>query len=124
MEAAEWAAGREAGARVLVQTRRPGHPAIQALVRWEPEPYLDAEGEAGARAGFPPGHPVFRIEGAPDLEASLAAARPESLLSTESGEGTVCLVAIHPDRMAAFRELVRRLASQGLVRRVEAEPQL
>ena len=124
MEAAAWATGRAVGARVLVQTRRPGHPAIQALVRWEPEPYLRAEGEAAAGAGFPPGYPVFRIEGPADLKASLEAARPESVLTTGSAEGTVCLVAIHPDRVAALRELVLRLASEGLVRRVEAEPQL
>ena len=85
MEAAAWATDRAVGARVLVQTRRPGHPAIQALVRWEPEPYLRAEGEAAAGAGFPPGYPVFRIEGPADLKASLEAARPESVLGNLRG---------------------------------------
>jgi primosomal protein N' len=124
MEAAAWAGDRDGEARVLVQTRQPGHPAVQALIRWEPEPYLRAEGEAASRAGFPPGHPVFRIEGPVALQPALEAATPESALFTAGLEGTVCLVAVHPDRLAVFREHVLRLASEGLVRRVEAEPQL
>src|SRR5439155_26563242 len=42
-EAAAWAGPRGGGGRVLVQTRRPAHPAIQALVRWEPVPFLREE---------------------------------------------------------------------------------
>ena len=63
MEAAAWAGRRDGGGRVLVQTRHPGHPAVQALVRWEPEPFLLREARARSEAGFPPGHPVFRVIG-------------------------------------------------------------
>src|SRR5262249_11682352 len=40
MEASAWAGPRTRGGRVLAQARESGHPAIQALVRWEPVPYL------------------------------------------------------------------------------------
>jgi len=124
MEAAAWARPRATGGRVLVQTRRPGHPGIQGLVRWEPEPFLRAEAAARTAAGFPPGHPVFRVEGTAALSTALEAERPESLLVTGSGEGTVCLVTVHPDRLEGFRTNVLRLVSEGVVGRVEAEPQL
>src|SRR5205823_8034905 len=78
MEAAAWAGPRAAGGRVLAHTRQPGSPAIQALVRWEPARFLEAEGRRRADAGFPPNHPVFRVEGppGPELEAALRVLRP------------------------------------------------
>jgi len=65
MEAAVWAGPKDGGGRVLVQTRRPGDPAVQGLIRWEPERFLRAEGRRRAEAGFPPNHPVFRVAGPP-----------------------------------------------------------
>jgi primosomal protein N' len=109
---------------VLAQTRHPGHPAIQALVRWEPEIFLRADAEERSRSGFAPGHPVFRIEGTFDLPEALGQAAPATLLAATSGTGTVCLAAVRPERLAEFRALVLRLASDGHVARVEAEPQL
>lgn len=124
MEAAAWAGPREAGGRVLAQTRRPGHPALQALVRWEPEPFLRAEAAGRAAAGFPPEAGVFRVEGAPNLAEALAGAPHHTLLSTAGTGGTVCLVAVRPGDVPAFRRRVAGLAADGVVTRVEAEPQL
>jgi primosomal protein N' (replication factor Y) len=124
MEAAAWARPREKGGRVLAQTRHPGHPAIQALIRWEPEIFLRADAEARSQSGFAPGHPVFRIEGTSELPKALGQFVPETLLATTAGTGTVCLAAVRPERLAEFRMLVLRLASDGHVVRVEAEPQL
>src|SRR5439155_24407460 len=56
MESAAWAGPRASGGRVLAQTRSPGHPAIQALIRWEPVPFLEAEAARRSDAGFAPGH--------------------------------------------------------------------
>jgi primosomal protein N' (replication factor Y) len=123
-EAAVWAGPRGEGGRVLVQTAEPGDPAIQALVRWDPAPFFRSEGGRRRDAGFPPGHPVFRVVGGPDLPDSLAALRPVNLLtSTDEGE-TVCLVTLRPDAVPRFRERVVRWAEDGTVARVEAEPQL
>jgi hypothetical protein len=135
MEAAAWAGARGHGGRVLVHTRHSGHAAIQALVRWDPVPFLMAEANRRAEAGFPAGHPVFRIQGGEGLADALGSAGAETVLATEIGrsspagapsrEGrTLCLVAVPPAALDRFRDEVRRLAAEGLVDRVEAEPQL
>ena len=124
MEAAAWAGPRDGPGRVLVQTRRPGHPAVQALVRWDPLPYLHAEAARRAEAGVPPGHGVFRVEGGVDLPTRLREVRPAALLATAAEERTVCLVTVRLEDLPAFRDHVVRLAESGAVTRVEAEPQL
>jgi primosomal protein N' (replication factor Y) (superfamily II helicase) len=135
MEAAAWAGSRGGGGRVLVQTRRPGHPAIQALVRWDPLPYLRAEAGRRKEAGFPPRFGVFRVRGSEALPEALRAAGAETILSTAAitsapgaaptGQGlTLCLVAVPPSGLDRFRQEVRRLAAEGTVERVEAEPHL
>ncbi|HXF56586.1 MAG TPA: hypothetical protein VNO34_03255, partial [Actinomycetota bacterium] len=129
MEAAAWAGPRGGGGRVLVQTRQPGHPALQALVRWDPLPYLLEEARRRTEAGFPPGHPVFRVAGGPGLAEALREAGAETVLATAAGDeagrgGTVCLVAVPPGRLGPFRQAVLALAAEGVVDRVEAEPQL
>lgn len=124
MEAAAWAGPRGRGGRVLVQTRDPSDPAIQALVRWDPWHLHRAEGERRAEAGFPVGHPVFRVAGSPKLAAALAELRPVHLLSTTLEGQTVSLVTLRPDAVPRFRERVLAWAEDGTVERVEAEPQL
>ncbi|HEY3209899.1 MAG TPA: hypothetical protein VGL18_08910 [Actinomycetota bacterium] len=124
MEAAAWAGPRSEGGRVLLHTRRPAHPAIQALIRWEPVPFLVAQAKARAEAGFVPGHAVFRIAGSRAVEEALAAAGAASVLATAVEGGTLCLVAVPPSDLARFRQGIFRLAGQGTVTRVEAEPQL
>ena len=102
--------------------------AIQALVRWDPIRFLEVDGSHRAEAGFPPNHPVFRVEGPPGagdaLEAALRILRPVSLLVTTGvgPTGTVCLVTVRPQDLAGFREEVLRLAATDIVTRVEAEP--
>jgi primosomal protein N' (replication factor Y) (superfamily II helicase) len=126
MESAAWAGPRAAGGRVLAQTRSPGHPAIQALIRWEPVPFLEAEAARRSEAGFPSDHAVFRIAGPADagLEETLRAAGASSSLATTGPDGTVCLVAVRPRALPEFRRTVLRLSVEGSVVRVEAEPYL
>jgi primosomal protein N' (replication factor Y) (superfamily II helicase) len=135
MEAAAWAGPRGGGGRVLVQTRRPGHPAIQGLIRWDPLPFLLAEATRRKEAGFPPGHGVFRVRGTDALPDALRAAGAETVLSTaailtgrdaaSARHGrTLCLVTVPPMALDRFRHDVRLLAAEGTVDRVEAEPQL
>lgn len=126
MESAAWAGPRAAGGRVLAQTRSPGHPAIQALIRWEPVPFLEAEAARRSEAGFAPGHAVFRIAGpaGTGLEEALGAAGASSSLATTGPDGTVCLVAVRPRALPEFRRSVLRLSVEGSVVRVEAEPYL
>jgi primosomal protein N' (replication factor Y) len=124
MEAAAWAGARSGGGRVLVHTRHPGHPAVQALIRWEPVPFLVAQAQTRAEAGFVPGHAVFRIAGSAALVDVLADAGTTSILTTAGESGTLCLVAVPPKELGRFRQVILRLAGEGTVIRVEAEPQL
>ncbi len=124
MEAAAWAGPRGGSGRVLVHTRQPGHPAVQALVRWDPLPFLAAEGRHRAESGFPPEEPMFRVVGTPDLEPALRAAGVARIISTATPEGTVCLVAVSRDALPGLRTEILRLAERGVVLRVEAEPSL
>jgi primosomal protein N' (replication factor Y) len=124
MEAAAWAGPKAGGGRVLAQTREPGSGLIQALVRWDPLVALIAIGDERARAGFRPGDPTFRIEGpvgAP-LEERLRACGATTALETAAPTGTVCLVAVPPEGLTAFRAGVLDLVGSGAVTRVEAEP--
>jgi primosomal protein N' (replication factor Y) len=124
MEAAAWTGPKSEGGRVLVQTREASAPAIQALVRWDPWHLHRAEASRRAEAGFPVGHPVFRVTGGPDLEPGLAELGPVHLLTTTLGSQTVSLVTLRPEAVPRFRERVLAWAGDGTVERVEAEPQL
>jgi primosomal protein N' (replication factor Y) len=122
MEASSWVRPRSKGGRVLAHTRSPGHPALQALIRWDPSPFMTHEAESRTRAGFPPNHPVFRIEGSAQLPPELAALPTETLLTSPRGDGTVCLVVVRPADLPALRAAMLRLAGAGIVARVVAEP--
>jgi primosomal protein N' len=124
MEAAMWAGPRGENGRVVIHSREPGDPAIQALVRWDPWHFHLAERRRREQAGFPPGHPVFRVLGSASLPEVLGELDPVSMLATALGEETVCLVTLRPEQVAAFRGRVLELIDEGTVRRVEVEPQL
>ncbi|HET7928955.1 MAG TPA: hypothetical protein VFM40_05320 [Actinomycetota bacterium] len=120
-EAAAWA--RPDG-RVIVQTDASNDPAVQALVSGRPDRFRRAEAPRRAEAGFPVGSPVFRVTGGAELEPELAALEPGTLLSSNVGGATICLVALDAARVAGFGAEMRRLAAAGIVTRVEAEPHL
>ncbi|MGH2765515.1 MAG: hypothetical protein ACRDKA_06350, partial [Actinomycetota bacterium] len=109
---------------VLVHTREPADPAIQALVRWDPWHLHRAERARREAAGFPPGHPLFRVAGTPDLPHALATLRPVHVLTSTLGSETISLVTLRPDAVPGFRERVLDWVGKGIVTRVEAEPQL
>ena len=121
MEAVGWA--RPSG-RAIVQTEHSTDPAIQALVRGNPDRFHEDERRRRDAAGFPVGAAVFRVAGPPALEAALAALRPTTMLVSSVGDQTVCLLALEPDRVPELGRAVRELAARDLVTRVEAEPHL
>jgi primosomal protein N' (replication factor Y) (superfamily II helicase) len=121
MEAVAWA--RPSG-RAIVQADHPNDPAIQALVRGNPDRFLVDEAGRRRAAGFPVGSAVFRVAGSADLEAALGAVRHITLLASSVADQTVCLLALDPDRVNEFGRVVRELAARDVVTRVEAEPHL
>jgi len=120
-EAAAWAAP---SGHVIVQASRAGDPAVQALVRGDPERFVRDERERREEAGFPVGSAVFRVEGDETAAKEIRASSPITVLETRAGERTVCLLALEPRRVPAFGSRMRALAAAGVVRRVEAEPHL
>ena len=121
MEAVGWA--RPSG-RAIVQADRPSDPAIQALVRGNPDRFHADEAARREAAGFPVGSAVFRIVGSDALEAQLADVDPITMLVSSVGEQTVCLLALEPGRVDGFGRTIRDLAARDIVERVEAEPHL
>jgi hypothetical protein len=121
MEAVGWA--RPAG-RAIVQTEDPADPAVQALVRGNPDRFHERERERRAEIGFPVGFPAFRILGDDRLSVALRDVRARTSLVSALGRRTVCLLALEPDEVPAFGSLMRELAARGVVERVEAEPHL
>jgi primosomal protein N' (replication factor Y) len=51
---------------VIVQTGEPAHPALQALIRWDPGGFWKAEAATRAELRFPPAASSVRIETADD----------------------------------------------------------
>jgi len=121
MEAVGWA--RPSG-RAIVQADHPTDPAIQALVRGNPDRFHADEAARRAAAGFPVGSAVFRIAGSDALETELAGLDPLTLLVSSVGDQTVCLLALEPGRVDGFGRVIRDLAARDIVERVEAEPHL
>jgi primosomal protein N' (replication factor Y) len=74
--------GRAGGARVLVQTRVPGHEVLDAALHADPGRLAAAESERRAALGFPPFAALGAVsgDGAGDFAAALAAAPAGSSL--------------------------------------------
>ena len=122
MEAIGWA--RPSG-KAIVQSSMPGDPAVQALVRGNPDRFHADEAARRAAAGFPVGAAVFRVAG--DLtpgSSPRGASQPITMLTSVTGDQTVCLLALEAGSVPEFGRAVRELATREVVTRVEAEPHL
>ena len=121
MEAVGWA--RPSG-KAIVQANHPNDPAIQALVRGNPDRFHADEVRRREDAGFAVGAAVFRIVGDPELQDRLTVLGPTTMLTSSVEGQTVCLLALEPERVAELGRLLRELAVRDIVTRVEAEPHL
>jgi hypothetical protein len=121
MEAVGWA---RPNGHAIVQSSHPSDPAVQALVRGNPDRFHARERARRAAAGFPVGAPVFRVVGTDALAAAIRGHAPITELTTSLGGRTVCLLALEPGRVPAFGAAMRSLAAAGVVERVEAEPHI
>jgi primosomal protein N' len=121
MEAVAWARPR---GRAIVQSAHPGDPAVQALVRGNPDRFHRDEAARRRDAGFPVGAAVFRVAGTEAMQARFEELSPITLLVASTPEATVCLLALELGDLPAFGRLARELAAEQIVTRVEAEPHL
>jgi primosomal protein N' (replication factor Y) len=75
-----WLAAGSWTRHLVLQTREPLNPAVQALVRWDPEGFWRHESERRAELAWPPHSSLVRIrlpaDAADDLAAAVRAALP------------------------------------------------
>jgi primosomal protein N' (replication factor Y) (superfamily II helicase) len=66
--------------RMIIQTRHPGDPALQALVRWDPEGFWRSEAPRRAQLGYPPAKVLIHLDApagrAQDIALQVRAALP------------------------------------------------
>lgn len=88
--------GSASGGVVVVQTAMPDHPAIQALVRWDPGSFWRAESQRRGELGFPPvGHAIR-------LSTGKEAARVRADLSQHLPDGDRVLGPVPEDGRHGF----------------------
>ena len=81
----------------------PNDPAIQALVRGNPDRFhADEAGASERRRGSRSVPPCSVWPASADLEAELAAFEPITMLASSVGDQTVCLLALDPGRVSEF----------------------
>ena len=98
--------------------------SIQALVRGNPDRFLEREREARVQAGFPPGSPVFRVHGDARLGSHVEELGADDGPRHGAGGPDGMLGRARAGGSDAFGDAMRRLAADGVVERVEAEPHL
>jgi len=64
------------------------------------------------------------VIGGEGLDAALDEHGPLTSLVTTLGDRTICLLALEAGRVPGFSQAMRDLAVEGVVERVEAEPQM
>ncbi|HET7432466.1 MAG TPA: primosomal protein N' [Nocardioides sp.] len=118
------AAGLAAPGAQVVAVGDPAHPALQALVRWDPAGFARREAESRAEAHLPPASRLATLTGEPGAvdDALTLLDRPpgtEVLGPVEVGEGESRLVVRVPRRHAAALS-----AALGEVQRVRSARKL
>lgn len=123
MGAAGWAD------RVVLQTAEPAHPAVQALVRWDPEGFWRGEAERRAALDYPPARHLLLIQphesgDAPTLAGALRAVLPEDdeLLGPDLSGGLMVKTADVHVTLAAVRPLRESWSRASTAVRLDVDP--
>ena len=105
--------------RIIVQTRQPTHPAVQALVRWDAVGFWRGEAERRAELGYPPSRVLIHLDAA-DADAvagAVGAALPDGdQLSGPDVDGRLLVKSSDPRGTLSALEPVRRRWSSDDVR--------
>lgn len=127
---AEVGDGRRAEGTVVVQTRLPDHPAIRALVAWDPGAFWRAEVSRRGELGFPPVGHALRIDAGAEparVRGDLSAGLPDEdvLLGPVPEDGRYGFLVKSVDRtatVAALRPLREAWSRDGLDVRIDVDP--
>jgi primosomal protein N' (replication factor Y) (superfamily II helicase) len=131
--AAAWCGPRSGAGRLVLQTRDGGHPAVQALVRWDPDFFWRHELPRRAELGFPPARRLLLVEGPDPGEAAAArdalagalGPRAELLGPAAMGRGWRIIAKVEDAEAAAraLRPLLAEASRAGRPRMsVDVEP--
>ncbi len=117
------AGGVRPGGRVLA-VGAPDHPALQALVRWDPAGFAEREGSARAEAHLPPASRLATITGTPG-----AVDQALTLLSAPDATEVLGPVSVDDDEVRAVVRVPRRSGAElsralGEVQRVRSARKL
>jgi primosomal protein N' (replication factor Y) (superfamily II helicase) len=133
LEAAEdalrlWMAVARWAPHVVVQTRQPRDPAVQALVRWDPEGFWRNEAERRALLGFPPARSLVALkvaeEEAPGVADELRRSLPgeDEVLGPDPGGGLLVKSAGLRGTLDALTALRQAWSKAGMRVRVDVDP--
>lgn len=112
--------------RIIVQTRQPTHPAIQALVRWDAAGFWRGEAERRAELGYPPSRVLIHLDAA-DADAvagAVAKALPDGdQLSGPDLAGRLLVKSSDPrGTLSALDPLRRRWSGEDVRVAVDVDP--
>lgn len=115
---------------LVIETAQPRHPAVAALVRWNPRVWWQAEATRRSELGYPPYAALVRIDTTPERGRAVAdqvraAAPGADVLGPVEEEGRSVVVARHRDRAALLEALAgpaARWRSEGVDVRVDVDP--
>jgi primosomal protein N' (replication factor Y) len=124
------ASDRQREALVVVQSREPDHPVVQALVRWDPGGFWRSESAARAELRFPPSAHAIRLDVGADADRVAAELRPalpagDDLLGplpTGDRAGFLLKCDDRVGTLAALDPLRRAWSRDGLDVRVDVDP--
>lgn len=112
--------------RIIVQTRQPAHPAIQALVRWDAAGFWRGEAERRAELGYPPSRVLIQLDAADadPVAGAVAEALPDGDELSGPDTGGRLLVKSSDPRgtLSALDPLRRRWSSDDKRVAVDVDP--
>lgn len=127
-----WHAGRWLGPDgiLVIETAQPRHPAVAALVRWDPSALWRAEAARRFELGYPPFAALVRVETAADEAESVVAeigavSSGAEILGPVEQEGRAIVVIRSADRtglLERLRPLAARWRSESSDVRIDVDP--
>lgn len=114
--------------RIVVATRRPTDPAVQALVRWDPDGFWRGEAARRAELGYPPARVLIHMDvatGATEVASQVTEVLPrDDDLSGPSLDGRLVVKSTDPrGTLSALRPLRQRWSRDDIRVPVDVDPE-
>jgi primosomal protein N' (replication factor Y) len=114
--------------RMIVQTRQPGEPAVQALVRWDPSGFWRGEAQRRAELGYPPARVLIGVDAPAEHAVDVAKLIAEALgdrdeLNGPDLDGRMQVKSVDPrGTLTALAGLRRRWSHDDLRVAIDVDP--